>query len=103
MLNRLINFLKEDSEKPERQDVVIFVPTDTHIKKFIVKINDEFKKNHLRQAINLLSKPNEPQLRTKNNIFLVNSVQQLIEWDYDLSSLFYVVDFEKETIFSFDY
>ena len=34
MLERLIAFLKEDSERPEKQDAVIFVPVDTPLKRF---------------------------------------------------------------------
>ena len=34
MLNRLISFLKEDSERPERQDAVVFVPASSPIRRF---------------------------------------------------------------------
>lgn len=34
---------------------------------------------------------------------MASSAGQLLEWDYDLSSLFYVVDFETESSFRFDY
>ena len=93
MLNRLMNFFKEDSERPEKQDTVIFFPVDTHVKRFASKLNEQLAKQHLRETVNLILKPNQPQSKAKNNVFLVSSAAQLTEWDYDYSQLFYAVDF----------
>lgn len=33
----------------------------------------------------------------------MSSAKQLNDWDYDYSSLFYVIDYQTESTFSFDY
>lgn len=38
MLDRLISFLREEVERPLKQDIVIFYPVETHIRKFTSKI-----------------------------------------------------------------
>ena len=40
MLDGLITFVREDSEKPEKQDIVIFIPADIHFRKFTGKIQE---------------------------------------------------------------
>lgn len=95
--------MKEDSVHPEKQDVAIFLPADTNIRRYGVKISEQLSKHHLKDNANLISKPHQTQSRTQNNIFLVSSAFQLKDWDYDYSNLFYVIDYETETSFLFDY
>lgn len=96
-------FLKEDSVHPEKQDVAIFVPADTNIRRYGGKLSEQLSKHHLKDHANIISKPHQTQSRTKNNIFLVSSASQLKDWDYDYSNLFYVIDYETETNFYYDY
>ena len=50
-----------------------------------------------------MSTPHDAQITTKNNLFLVRNVEQLLSWDLNLSSLFIVLDYEKDETLGFDY
>lgn len=39
MLGRLLNFLKQESDRPEKQDVAIFIPVETTPKRYIGRLN----------------------------------------------------------------
>jgi hypothetical protein len=103
MLERLLVFLKEDSERAEKQDAVIFIPADTHARRFAARLGEQLSKNHLKDSVQLISRPNQSVAKGKNCVFLVSSTTQLSEWDYDYGSLFYVLDFQTDTAFRFDY
>lgn len=103
MLDRLFVFLKEDSVHAEKQDVAIFLPPDSSVRKFSGKLAEQLSKHHLKESVTIISKPHVSQNHTKNHIFLVTSAHELKEWDYDYSYLFYVIDYEIESSFYYDY
>lgn len=103
MLDRLTSFLKEEVERPEKQDLVVFYPVEMHIRKFTSKLGEVLSKHHIREHANLLNRPFQAQPRNKSNIFLVNSAKQLSDWDYDYTRLFYAIDYQTESTFRFDY
>ena len=77
MLERLCEFIKEDSNRPEKQDVVIFMPSDTPPKKYAIRLAEHLGKHHLRDHVHVVTRPLDSQSKTKNNIFLVSSTAQL--------------------------
>jgi hypothetical protein len=73
MLDRLFVFLKEDSVHAEKQDVVIFLPPNSSVRKFSGKLSEQLSKHHLKESVTIISKPHVSQNHTKNHIFLVTS------------------------------
>ena len=82
---------------------MIFLPADTHVRKYTTRLTEQLSKQLLKEQVNVIAKASQPQPRSKNNIFLVSGSQQLLEWNYDYSSVLYAIDYETETRFRFDY
>lgn len=95
LLQSLIDFLAEDRVHPEKQDVVIFFPVETHPKRFSARLSEQLSKAGLRDHVAVVTKPHQSQLRSKNNIFVVEGTEQLLAWNYDYSNVLYVVDYGK--------
>lgn len=51
----------------------------------------------------MISRPHQPQSRSKNNIFIVEGTEQLLTWNYDYANVLYVVDYGKELKYTYSY
>jgi hypothetical protein len=71
LVEQLIEFLREDLNHPEKQDVVIFYPIDQHVKRYSAKLAEQFSKAGLKDLVSIIVKPHERHLRSKSNIFIV--------------------------------
>lgn len=78
---------------PEKNDAVIFIPANTHVRRFSSKLSELLSKHQLKEKVNIIFKPHQSQPLTKSNIFLVSGTSQLLDWDYDYNRLFYVIDY----------
>ena len=82
---------------------MIFIPADSHAKRYAAHFGELLSRQHLRDKVTVISKPHQQHPKGKNAVFLVSSAEQLRKWDYDYSSVFYVADCETESRFGFDY
>lgn len=71
VVEQLIEFLREDANHPEKQDTVVFYPVEQHVRHFSAKLSEQFSKAGLKDYVSVITKPHQPQLRSKNNIFIV--------------------------------
>jgi hypothetical protein len=56
MIARLMDFLKEDSQKPEKQDIVIFMPVDRQVRRFASRMGEELSVHSLKEQVQLITK-----------------------------------------------
>ena len=103
MFLRFFFFLQSESLRSEKQDVVIFIEADKPVRKYINKFNEHLSKSNVKEIVNLVYKPHQILNNYKNNIFLVSNINQLKSWDYDYRKVAYVLDYQRETAFRFDY
>ena len=71
-MSKLIDFLREDLNHPEKQDVIIFYPVDMHIRRFTSKLQEQLSKVLMKEHVHIITKAHELNLVPgKNKIFLV--------------------------------
>jgi hypothetical protein len=78
---------------PDKKDVIIFYPIQENINRFINKLNKHFFEGGFDSNISIISKPYQPILKSKSNIFIVEETFQLLKWNYDYSNAVFVVDY----------
>jgi hypothetical protein len=51
----------------------------------------------------VVTRPHQPQLRSRNNVFIVEGTEQLLAWNYDYANVLYVLDYGQEVKFTYNY
>jgi hypothetical protein len=66
-------------------------------------LGEALSKAGLRDHVNVVTRPHQPQPRSKNNIFLAEGTEQLLQWNYDYANVVYVVDYGRESHMIYNY